>query len=68
MILFFISTVCSSFKGFKCVMQELEDLKKLEICQTHKNGNFAKPKKIAQKLLAKLQAPLPPPKPSLFKF
>ena len=36
MILFF-STVCSSFKGFKCVIQKLEDPKQyLEICQTHK--------------------------------
>ena len=50
MILFF-STVCSSFKGFKCVIQKLEDPKKyLEICQTQKNnGNFVKPRKIAKK-------------------
>ena len=50
MILFF-STVCFSFKGFKCVIQKLEDPKKyLEICQTPKNsGNFAKPRKIAKK-------------------
>ena len=47
----FFSTVCSSFKGFKCVIQKLKDPKKqLEICQTQKNSeNFAKPRKIAKK-------------------
>ena len=46
----FFSTVCSSFKGFKCVRQKLEDpQKKLEICQTQTNGvNFVKPRKIAK--------------------
>ena len=47
----FVSTVCSSCKGFKCVTQKLEDpKKKLETCKTKKNsGNFAKPRKIAKK-------------------
>ena len=47
----FFSTVCCSFKGFKCVIQKLENPEKwLEICQTQKNsGNFAKPRKIAKK-------------------
>ena len=39
MILFF-STVCSSFKGFKCVIQELEDSKN--------SWKFVRPKKIAE--------------------
>ena len=44
MILFF-STVCSSFKGFKCVIQKLEDPKN----SWKYSGNFAKPRKIAKK-------------------
>ena len=37
----FFSTVCSSFKGFKCVIQKLEDPKKLlEICQTQKRAEI----------------------------
>ena len=39
MILFF-STVCSSFKGFKCVIQKLEDPKN--------SWKFVRPKKIAE--------------------
>ena len=47
----FFGTVCSSFKGFKYVIQELEDPKNIwNFCQTQKNsGNFAKPRKIAKK-------------------
>ena len=46
----FFSTVCSSFKGFKCVIQKLEEQKNLEICQTSENRrNFVKPRKIALK-------------------
>ena len=37
----FFSTACSSFKGFKCAIQKLEDPKNSE--------NFAKPRKIAKK-------------------
>ena len=50
MILFF-STVCSSFKGFKCVIQKLEDPKNSwKFVRSKKNsGNFAKPRKIAKK-------------------
>ena len=40
MILFF-STVCSSFKGLKCVTQKLEDQKK-------NNGKIVRPKKVAE--------------------
>ena len=40
MILFF-STVCSSFKGLKCVIQKLEDPKKIA-------GNLSDPNKIAE--------------------
>ena len=39
MILFF-STVCSSFKGFKCVIQKLEDPKN--------SWKFVRPKQIAE--------------------
>ena len=47
----FPSTVCSSFKGFKCKMQSLEHPQKLlEICQTQKyTGNFAKLSKNSSK-------------------
>ena len=49
MILFF-STVCSSFKGFKCVIQKLEDPENSwKFVRPKKNsGNFAKPRKIAK--------------------
>ena len=36
----FFSSACSSFKGFKCVIQKLEDPKN--------SGNFVKPRKIAK--------------------
>ena len=43
----FSSAVCSSFKGFNCVIQKLEDPEKLlEICQTQKSsGKFVKTQK-----------------------
>ena len=50
MILFF-STVCSSFKGFKCViLQKLEDPKIAGNLSDPKNsGNVAKARKVATK-------------------
>ena len=46
----FFSTVCSSCKGFKCVIQKLEDQKIAGNLSDPKNsGNIAKPRKIAKK-------------------
>ena len=46
----FFSTACSSFKGFKCVIQKLEDPKIAGNLSDPKNsGNFAKPRIIAKK-------------------
>ena len=44
----FFSTVCSSFKGFKCVIQKLEDPNKMagNLSDPKNSGNFAKPRKI----------------------
>ena len=46
----FFSTVCYSFKGFKCVIQKLEDPKNsLKYVRPKKIINFAKLKRITQK-------------------
>ena len=47
----FFSAVCSSFKGFKCVIQKLEDPKKIagNLLDPKNSGNFAEPRKIAEK-------------------
>ena len=50
MILFF-STVCSSFKGFKCVIKKNWKTQKIagNLSDPKNRGNFAKPRKIAKK-------------------
>ena len=47
----FLSTVCSSFKGFKCMIQKLEDPKNSwKFVRPKKDsGKFAKPSKISKK-------------------
>ena len=47
----FFSTMCSSLKGFKCVIQKLEDPKNSwKFVRPKNSGNFAKPRKIAEKI------------------